>query len=143
MKRRVMGYFTVEASLLLPIVFAFYLFLIGMMIFQYDRCLMEQDMETLILKYGYTDETNPEKQLFYMQAQAGKLTTERYIWMEPQDMRIRIKGWRLTVHGGGMFGGIHCENSFQTTHFNPAFLVRATAKAFERQESERQEKGVE
>lgn len=42
------GYFTVETSLILPMVLAVQVFLIYAMLRQYDRCLLEQDM-------GYPD----------------------------------------------------------------------------------------
>lgn len=43
------AYFTVEAALVLPIVIAALLFVIYMMLFQYDRCLLEQDMGAIAL----------------------------------------------------------------------------------------------
>lgn len=41
------GYFTVETSLILPMVLAVQVFLIYAMLRQYDRCLLEQDMGIL------------------------------------------------------------------------------------------------
>ena len=48
--RRVGGYFSVEAALVLPVVLGVYLFLITMLFVQYDRCLLEQDMASMLIK---------------------------------------------------------------------------------------------
>lgn len=44
------AYFTVEAACILPIVFGVYVFLIYGMFYQYDRCLLEQDVALQVLK---------------------------------------------------------------------------------------------
>ena len=44
------AYFTVEAACVLPIVFGVYIFLIYEMFYQYDRCLLEQDVALQVLK---------------------------------------------------------------------------------------------
>ena len=43
------AYFTVEAALVLPVVIGAILFVIYMMLFQYDRCLLEQDIGGIAL----------------------------------------------------------------------------------------------
>jgi hypothetical protein len=43
------AYFTVEAALVLPIALSVLLFVIYMMLFQYNRCLMEQDLGALAM----------------------------------------------------------------------------------------------
>ena len=44
------AYFTVEAACVLPLVFGVYIFLIYGMFYQYDRCLLEQDVALQVLK---------------------------------------------------------------------------------------------
>ena len=41
--KRVSAYMTVEAALIIPIVMGSILFVVYMMLFQYNRCLLEQD----------------------------------------------------------------------------------------------------
>lgn len=43
------AYFTVEAALVFPMVISVILFVIYMLIFQYDRCLLEQDLGAMAL----------------------------------------------------------------------------------------------
>ena len=43
------GYFTVEAALVFPMAISVILFVIYMMLFQYDRCLLEQDLGAMAL----------------------------------------------------------------------------------------------
>ena len=38
------AYFTVEAALIIPLVLGILVFLIFIMFYQYDRCLLEQDI---------------------------------------------------------------------------------------------------
>ena len=54
------AYFTVEAALVVPMVISTILFIIYMLFFQYDRCLMEQDMGALII-WGCSVESSDEE----------------------------------------------------------------------------------
>ena len=64
--RRVGGYFSVEAALVLPVVLGVYLFLITMLFVQYDRCLLEQDMASMLIKACNHSGTS-RQQLTYLQ----------------------------------------------------------------------------
>ena len=50
MRRKVDGFFTVEAAMVLSITLSAILLIIYLLFFQYNRCLMEQDMGTLALR---------------------------------------------------------------------------------------------
>ena len=43
------GYLTLEAALILPMLIAAILFVIYMLVFQYNRCLLEQDLGAMAL----------------------------------------------------------------------------------------------
>ncbi len=47
------GYFTIEATLLMPMVLAVYIFLIYLGLYQYDRCLLEQDCRLIALRGSF------------------------------------------------------------------------------------------
>ena len=49
------AYFTVEAACILPIIFGVYVFIIYAMLYQYDRCLLEQDVALLVLKTDWEE----------------------------------------------------------------------------------------
>ena len=50
------AYFTVEAACILPLVFSVYVFLIYGMFYQYDRCLLEQDVAQLVLRTQWEED---------------------------------------------------------------------------------------
>jgi len=50
LKKTLEGYFSLEAALVFPMVLWVILFIIYLLFFQYDRCLMEQDMGILALR---------------------------------------------------------------------------------------------
>lgn len=50
MKNRLHGYMTLEAALLMPIVWFSFFFIIFAGFFQYDRCVAEQDSKMMLLR---------------------------------------------------------------------------------------------
>lgn len=50
MKHKLHGYMTVEAALLMPVVWFVLFFLIFAGFFQYDRCIAEQDSKLIVLR---------------------------------------------------------------------------------------------
>ena len=76
------AYFTVEAALVLPIVIAALLFVIYMMLFQYDRCLLEQDMGAIALWGALVDASDAEDMERKTQGRLGELYREKYVSRE-------------------------------------------------------------
>ena len=63
---------------MLPAVLGVYLFLIVILFIQYDRCLLEQDMASMLIKAGnYTQ--SPQKRLEYLQELAVAWDREQYL----------------------------------------------------------------
>ena len=67
------AYFTVEAAMVFPFVMGAVLFTIFMFIFQYDRCLMEQDIGMLVLYASNLSMEDGEKTMALMKARASEL----------------------------------------------------------------------
>ena len=65
-QREAGGYFTVEAAIVLPVVLGVYVFLITVLLVQYDRCVLEQDMASMIVKVSNRTGT-PQQHLEYLQ----------------------------------------------------------------------------
>lgn len=78
------AYLTVEAALVLPLVFGVIFFIVYMLLFQYDRCLMEQDLGAMAL-WGCSVEASDEEAL-------EKLAEERMKAM----YRDKYAAWRFT-----------------------------------------------
>ena len=52
MSKKIDAYFTVEAACVIPIMLGVTILIISLMIYQYDRCLLEQDVSLYILCQG-------------------------------------------------------------------------------------------
>ncbi len=87
-RKRENAYLTVEAALVLPAVFGVILFVVYMLLFQYDRCLMEQDLGAMAL-WGCSVEAPDEQTL-------EKMTEERMRAM----YKDKYAAWRFTELGG-------------------------------------------
>lgn len=88
--RQTEGYLTVEAALVLPMLMAVILFIIYMLLFQYDRCLLEQDLGALAL-WGSSVEEEDTRPL-------EELTRERMMSM----YRDKYAAWVFTSLEAGL-----------------------------------------
>lgn len=79
------AYLTVEAALVFPIVISVILFIVYMLIFQYDRCLLEQDLGAMAL-WGSRVETSSGVSM-------EELTRQRMASM----YREKYAAWKITA----------------------------------------------
>lgn len=101
MRRKTEAYFSVEAALILPLVTGAILLVIYLFLFQYDRCLMEQDMGALALR-GSVTEAESEKELTEkLQAQAAGLYQNKYVAWDFIAMEIKLRQGRIETVGQG------------------------------------------
>ena len=82
------AYFTVEAACVLPIVFGVYIFLIYGMFYQFDRCLLEQDVALQVLKEQWGTEQK-----------TGEL--EQYLAFIPEDNVLKKGNGKVQAYAGG------------------------------------------
>lgn len=130
------GFFSVEAALVLPTVLGVYLFLIVMLFLQYDRCLLEQDMASMMIKAGNYAGT-PQQRMEYLQELTAQWERERYLWVEPQAPYFTIRGSQIRLEAAGEYtvpilgvstgiGGAHrLETAYQITAWDRTALVHA------------------
>lgn len=100
-KRRAQAYFTVEASLVLPIVIASLVFTICFLLFCYNRCLMEQDVAMLSVRtasYGARSVGTMEPKIGAWQKEY--LTDKYYAW-EMEDYVMSYSGNKRTITRSG------------------------------------------
>ena len=95
------AYFTVEAALVLPIVIAALLFVIYMMLFQYDRCLLEQDMGAIALWGALVDASDAEDMERKTQGRLGELYREKYVAWKITQLEAILDGNKFRVKGAG------------------------------------------
>lgn len=94
--KKIDAYFTVEASLVLPVVVAAILFTIYLLFFEYDRCVMEQNAGRLAMR-GCTDQFTDGEELvkkLMVQSQEGD---DRFLVWEMKDAQITFKRNRVSV----------------------------------------------
>lgn len=125
------AYFTVEAMCVLPIMFGVYVFLIYGMFYQYDRCLLEQDVALQVLKEQW--EEAPQKQ-----------ELEQYLAFKPEENIIKKERETVSAWASGNisipFSEIRMwtkgrnwrlEASFTSLIVDPIEWIRASRKIME------------
>lgn len=95
------AYFTVEAALVLPLVIGALIFTIFLFIFQYDRCLLEQDINMLAVCAGTAMAENSEALEEIIRKKASEVFMDKYAAWTMSDLQIAVKGNRVSVRGGG------------------------------------------
>jgi len=128
----------VEAALVLPAVLGSYLFLIAVLFVQYDRCLLEQDMASMLVKVSNHSGT-PQQQLEYLRELTAAWDREQYLWVQPQAPYFTIQGQRILLEAAGEYrmpgdgslidiGGPHrLVLSFRLYNWDRTALVRMSA----------------
>lgn len=131
--KRAKAYFTVEAALIMPLVLGCYLFVIGMMFFQYDRCVLEMNMARLAA-WGAAGESGGEAATGLWE-QAGEPGQGAYLWLLPEEPVVSSGEGTITVRGAGEFplpgaGLFGLKTSwgeeivYRVSVLDPAFLLR-------------------
>lgn len=85
MKKESDAYFTVEAAILYPIILSVILLMTYLLLFQYDRCLLEQDIGKATVLSGSKWTLTKEQLNDYMQKKALHFNEEKYIAWENED----------------------------------------------------------
>ncbi|MCI9336355.1 MAG: hypothetical protein HFH93_02255 [Lachnospiraceae bacterium] len=95
------AYFTVEAALVLPAVIGAILFVIYTMLFQYDRCLLEQDIGAIAL-WGSLAEASDTAQLEQKtQERMAGLYREKYMAWRMTRLNASLDRNRFLAEGAG------------------------------------------
>lgn len=101
MQRKISAYFTVEAVLVLPIVFGVIFLVMYLMFFQYDRCLLEQDIGALAL-YGATVQADDnEDRMRQLADRANGLYEEKYVAWDSAEIGMKLERGKLMVERKG------------------------------------------
>lgn len=126
------GYFTVEAALVLPMVLAEVVLIIYLLFFQYDRCLMEQDLGVLMFR-GITmaGEDNRHK-MEELEKYVAKQDTEKYLVWDREDIKMKIERGILCVSQKGQMSttGVRWDASrtYEGHFVSPVFLIRSVRR---------------
>lgn len=141
------AYLTVEAALVFPLVLGSLLFVIYTMLFQYDRCLLEQDLGALAL-WGSVAEAKDTAELERMvQERTAALYKEKYAAWKFTDISAELGKNRFSAKGAGQltfpFAGLNfwgggnvwsagCE--YEYSRLSPVSFIRICNKALKAME---------
>lgn len=95
------AYFTVEAALVLPLVMGALLLIIFLFIFQYDRCLMEQDIGLLVLYAGTLEAEDTEEASMLLNRRISEIYWDKYVAWETEKLQITVEKNEVKVEGEG------------------------------------------
>lgn len=95
------AYFTVEAALILPVALGTLLFIVYMLLFQYDRCLMEQDLGGLALWGSRVKAENSGELQDLIQKRAGGIYKDKYAVWNMLTLDVKLEHNRFEVTGKG------------------------------------------
>ena len=125
------AYFTVEAACVLPIVLGVYVFLIYGMFYQYDRCLLEQDVAQQVLNEQWN-----------IDQKSGEL--EQYLAFRLEDNVLKIENGKVSAHAEGTVaapfkelmewtngGSWKVKASFTSVDVSPTEWIRLNRKIME------------
>ena len=144
-KEKAGAYFTVEAALLYPVVLGVIVLMIYLLFFQYDRCLMEQDMGRAAVMSGgkwMMEKEEVNKQLLRRDMFFDR---EKYIAWETELPYWKLEGNHITVEQTGRLKysfsalpGIpiywSARASFRAERTNPVEQIRIRQRYFEKKE---------
>ena len=137
------AYFTVEAALIIPLVLGILVFLIFIMFYQYDRCLLEQDIGMVVF-WGATVRAHNNQQLMEeVQNREANIYWEKYILFYPQEMKASIGNGKVSVEKRGdisiLFSGLstvpglkswEITTCYTNRRLSPKFILRSIKKNY-------------
>ena len=96
------GYFTVEAALIISMIIGVLMLIIYMVFFQYNRCLLEQDMGALALKGCTIQENNKELLWKRLKQYEDEIYWEKYMLWEQGNVEIGLVGAEVRISSSGV-----------------------------------------
>jgi len=95
-RSRAAAYFTVEAAMVLPCVLAVIVLVIYLLFYQYDRCLMEQNLGLLMLE-AYAARTSDAGELVTVVQSGAAQEDERFLALQTGNLSVSIQGNRIRL----------------------------------------------
>lgn len=125
------GFFTLEATLCMPVILGCFFFTLFALFYIHDSCLLETETLRILVAVSECKEEGKE-QTDYMKAEAAKYFDHRYMWFSLD---------KLTVYSEKGKTGLSTENVFQASGRkmkiiyekcipwrNPLFVLRMSRK---------------
>lgn len=123
------GYFTVEAALVFPMVLAEIVLVIYLLIFQYDRCLMEQDLGVLALRGMVLQAEDNQDRIQELERQEQSMDTQKYLAWERGELEMKIERGILHVERSGRMEAMNASwestRDYESHMISPVLLIRS------------------
>ena len=100
-EQRENAYFTVEAAMVATMTVCVIVLLIYLAFYQYNRCLLEQDMGALAMKGSTILAEDKEELMRELKRCEGRISRKKYIVWKKNKTEIERKGGCVRVYGGG------------------------------------------
>lgn len=143
-KKSCEAYFTVEATLVLPLVMGAILLEVYLFCYQYDRCLMEQDMGSLVLwcnEIRLENADTVEKQKEKIKSRTSEIYRDKYAAWDLTAVNVQLEKNRVSVIGRGqltfpvpgwnLWNNINLWESeavYESKSISPVFYIRQLRK---------------
>ena len=102
MRKEADGYFTVEAAMVMPLVFGVILMVLYLLFFQYNRCVLELELGVFALRGSLLETESNEDRAEKLQQQAMEQNEERYIAWECGDIQWKLERGTLQAEQQGV-----------------------------------------
>ena len=139
--KKVAAYFTVEAALIIPIAISVMFFLIVMFFYQYDRCLMEQDLGMMTLRAAAAMGEKQEEIAEKLQSDMKSFSRKRYILWQFTSMDMKMEHGQIEVEASAKLtfplaewnllrdrNVWNAEAGYKNTRISPVFFIRQYRK---------------
>lgn len=101
--RKQNAYFTVEAALILPLVMSAVLMEIFLLMFQYDRCVLEQDVNRMTICAAAVAGDTTEELEQKIRSRMRTVSMEKYLAWNMEKFQLEMVRGKVEVSGGGSF----------------------------------------
>lgn len=95
------AYFTVEAAIVFPFVTGALILTVFLFFFQYDRCLLEQDVSLLTLYAAGVEADRVQDAAELIGRRAAELSKEKYVAWESDELQIILEKSGVSISGAG------------------------------------------
>ena len=99
--RKENAYFSLEACLILPLVFYVILFMIYVGFYQYDRCLLEQDVYRMLIRAQQTRFADNQELMQKMKAEDTHWYYDKYVLCQWAEKTIEVEHGKIRIAQSG------------------------------------------
>lgn len=103
MRKKISAFFSVEAAVILPLAMGAMLLAVSLFVFQYDRCLMEQDLAAQALKAATAEAGTEEELTEKIRLQTAGLYRDKYVAWDFLALEVGVKKGIAGASGKGEF----------------------------------------